>query len=133
MTDTLYLTADDVWAINDRILRAYGQTTLLLNRGSLESALLRAQNAAYYQQADVVEQAAVLIAGIAFAHAFLDGNKRTAVVAGSAFLDRNGFHVAATGDEFGRQIEAMVRHAGSQNDATKQFLEWLRSAIEPLP
>jgi len=73
------------------------------------------------------------VAGIAFAHAFLDGNKRTAAVSGSAFLDRNGFHSTAVGDEFGRQIEAMVRHAGSQDDATQQFLEWLRTATEPSP
>ncbi len=133
MTDTVYLTVDDVWAINELILRAEGQTTLLLNRGALESALLRAQNVAHYQQADVIEQAAFLMAEIAFAHAFLDGNKRTAVVAGGAFLDRNGFHITAVGDEFGRQIEAMVRHAGSQDEATQQFLIWLRNAVEPLP
>jgi len=42
MTDTLYLTAEDVWAINNLVLHAYGQTSLLLNRGALESALLRA-------------------------------------------------------------------------------------------
>jgi death-on-curing family protein len=91
----------------------------------LESALLQAQNAAHYQLANVVEQAELLIAGIAFAHVFLDGNKRTAVVAGGAFLDRNGFRITAIDDEFGRQIEALVRHAGRQADATQQFLIWL--------
>lgn len=91
----------------------------------LESALLRAQNATHYRLANVVEQAALLIAGIAFAHVFLDGNKRAAVVAGGAFLDRNGFRITAIGDEFGRQIEALVRHAGRQVDATQQFLIWL--------
>lgn len=131
MTATVYLTADDVWAINDLILRAESQSTLLLNRGALESALQRAQTVAYYQQADVVEQVAFLIAGIAFAHAFLDGNKRTAVVAGVAFLDRNSMHVTAVGDDLGRQVEAMVHHAGTQDDATHQFLDWLRTVTEP--
>jgi len=133
VTNTLYLAVEDVWAINGLLLRAEGQSTLLLNRGALESALLRAQNVAHYQQADIVEQAAFLVAGIAFAHAFLDGNKRTAAVSGSAFLDRNGFQITAVGDEFGRQIEAMVRHAGSQDDATRAFLLWLRTVTEPLP
>src|SRR5215469_13375786 len=108
MANPVYLSVDDVWAINDLILRAEGQTSLLLNRGTLESALLRAQTAAYYQQADLVEQAAVLIGGIAFAHAFLDGNKRTAAVAGVAFLDRNGLHVSTVGDQLGRHIESLV-------------------------
>jgi hypothetical protein len=48
MTNTLYLTVDDVWAINGLLLRVEGQSTLLLNRGALESALLRAQNVAHY-------------------------------------------------------------------------------------
>ena len=91
----------------------------------LESALLQAQNAAHYQLANVVEQAELLIAGIAFARVFLDGNKRTAVVAGGAFLDRNGFRITAIDDEFGRQIEALVRHVGRQADATQQSLIWL--------
>ncbi len=90
----------------------------------------RAQNAAHYQQADVIEQSAFLIAGIAFAHAFLDGSKRTAVVAGSAFLLRNGFRITTTGEEYGRQIEAMVRHAGGQDDAMQQLLQWLRTVAK---
>ncbi|HEX5440370.1 MAG TPA: Fic family protein [Ktedonobacterales bacterium] len=96
MTATVYLTIDDVWAINELILRAEGQSTLLLNRGTLESALPRAQNVAHYQQADVIEQAAFLLSGIAFAHAILDGNKRTAAVSGGAFLSsqRLSYHCA---------------------------------------
>jgi hypothetical protein len=43
MANPVYLSVDDIWAINDLILRAEGQTSLLLNRGALESALLRAQ------------------------------------------------------------------------------------------
>ncbi len=60
MADPVYLSVGDVWAIDDLILRAEGQISLLLNRGSLESALLRAQTAAYYQQADLVEQAVIV-------------------------------------------------------------------------
>jgi death-on-curing protein len=133
LADPVYLSVNDVWAINDLILRAEGQTSLLLNRGALESTLLRAQTAAYYQQADLIEQAAVLIAGIAFAHAFLDGNKRTAAVACVAFLDRNGWHVSTPGDQLGRQIESLVKHPASQDEATQQFHEWLRSVVEPVP
>jgi prophage maintenance system killer protein len=70
------------------------------------------------------------MAGIAFVHAFLDGNKRTAVVAGVAFLDRDSRHVTAVDDDLGRQAEAMVQHAGTQDEATHQFLEWLRTVTE---
>jgi death-on-curing family protein len=46
--------------------------------------------AAFYEQADLVTQAAILIAAIALSHPFLDGNKRTAVIAAATFLDLNG-------------------------------------------
>lgn len=52
----------------------------LLNEHQLESALVRPQNAAAYEDADIIRQAATLFWGITSNHAFRDGNKRTAVV-----------------------------------------------------
>lgn len=42
----------------------------LLNLGQLESALARPQNAAIYEEADIVRQAATLFWGIASSQAF---------------------------------------------------------------
>jgi len=50
----------------------------VLDRGRLESALARPQNAAAYEDADIVRQAATFFWGVAANHAFRDGNKRTA-------------------------------------------------------
>jgi len=71
----------------------------LLNLGQLESALARPQNAAAYEGADIVRQAATLFWGVAANHAFRDGNKRTAVVLLRSFLNLNGFDMTLAEDE----------------------------------
>jgi hypothetical protein len=48
--------------MNDDILRREGSQSLLRERGALESAVMRPQTAAHYEQADLVTQAALLIA-----------------------------------------------------------------------
>jgi len=71
----------------------------VLDRGRLESALARPQNAAAYEDADIVRQAATLFWGVAANHAFRDGNKRTAVVMLRSFLNLNGFDMTLSEDE----------------------------------
>lgn len=70
----------------------------LLNDDRLESALARPRNAAAYEDADIVRQAATLFWGIASNHAFQDGNKRTAVVMLRAFMNLNGYDLELSDD-----------------------------------
>ncbi len=128
-----YLTADEVRAINDLVLQAQGTRSLLFDAGALGSALMRAPNAAHYRQADVIEQAAVLVTALALAHAFLDGNKRTAAISGDTFLRLNGYFLVGAGDEFGRLIEALVIEHGRGDAAPAPLLAWLRAHAAPLP
>ena len=90
-----YLNAAELCGLHELITEAAGTEAALLDEGKLEAASLRPQNAAYYDAAGLFEQAAVLVTGIALAHTFSDGNKRLAVLAGSTFLDLNGFVVRA--------------------------------------
>lgn len=128
---TRYLVVLDVMAMNEEIMRRAGSTSVLGNEGALESALMRPQMAAHYEGADLVTQAALLISGIALAHAFLDGNKRTALAAGTTFLFLNGQQVVSQPGEFGWQIEALVHRSGSLEEAMSSFVEWLRARIQP--
>ncbi len=48
-------------------------------------------NFAQYADADLALQAAVLVHAIAEGQAFVDGNKRTALIAMDAFLEANGY------------------------------------------
>jgi death-on-curing protein len=63
-----------------------GEMHFLRGRGLLEGALARPQNAFAYGEEDVLALAVRLLAGIAQAHAFEQGNKRTAFEAMWHFL-----------------------------------------------
>ncbi len=92
---------------------------------------MRPQMAAYYEEADVVTQTALIISGIALAHAFVDGNKRTALLAGTTFLDLNGFTIQQAPGGLGRQIEGLVLHTGGVQEATERLVAWLRDHVVP--
>lgn len=123
----VYITADDVWAINARVLRDQGSATLLRDRGALESAVVRPQMLARYEDRDLIDQSATLIIGLALAHPFLDGNKRTAAIAGDVFLRLNGFGINAYGVEFGEELLAVVETIRGRSGAEAKFGVWLRA------
>lgn len=127
-----YITAFDVVAMNEFVMERMGGSSLLRDENGLESAVMRPRMVAHYEDADLVTQAAVLIVGIALTYAFVDGNKRTALLAGTTFLRLNGQKVASEPEELGRQIEAMVMRSDSLDQATARFTSWLRSHLQPL-
>ncbi len=61
--------------------------------------MARAQHAAQYADADLAEQAATLLWGIAENQPFVDGNKRIALVVTLTFLELNGWRVDLSEDE----------------------------------
>lgn len=127
---TQHLAAADVAAMNAEILQRAGEGIYhLRDEGALESAVMRPQMAEHYEGADIVAQAATLIAGITLAHAFLDGNKRTAATAGSVFLYLNGWEIDSLPPELGQQVEALVSGSGSLRNAIEAFTGWLRSRV----
>ncbi|MGH7038653.1 MAG: type II toxin-antitoxin system death-on-curing family toxin [Stellaceae bacterium] len=80
--------------INRSLVAITGERHFLRDFGLLESALARPRNAFAYGEEDIVVLAVRLLAGIAQAHAFEQGNKRTAFVAMVQFLNVNGYDLA---------------------------------------
>ena len=74
----------------------FGGLAGLRDEGSLESALGRPVNKANYGCDDIVELAAACLFGLARNHAFLDGNKRIAIVSCGVFLLRHGYSIETT-------------------------------------
>ncbi len=121
--DYVYISAEQVILINEHITQIQG---LLRDLNALESALTRPHTAAYYEQADIVIQTAVLIEGIAMNHPFVDGNKRTAMLTGLNFLESNGYRLRQRASrEIGQRIESLVVERNLE-----EFTEWLRSSIQ---
>ncbi|ODT32097.1 MAG: death-on-curing family protein [Kaistia sp. SCN 65-12] len=84
-----------VEAMHAEQLRRHGGAYGIRDENILESALARAENKAAYGEPTVHELAAAYLFGIARNHAFVDGNKRTAIVAAGAFLSINGYALTA--------------------------------------
>lgn len=118
--------------MHDELIERTGGAVGLRDEGALDSAIMRPQMAAYYEEADLVTQAVLLMAGIALAHAFVDGNKRTALASGDTFLQINDQLYEGDDIELARQIEALVMRPDSLEDATARFVAWLRPRLRPL-
>ena len=124
----LYISAMDLVNLNQQILQDEHQESSVRDAGLLEGAVMRPQMAAHYEEADLIAQAALLIEGIALTHAFVDGNKRTALAAGTIFLDLNGVYIDCAPTEFGQQILELVQRTST----LESFTAWLRERMRAI-
>ena len=88
--------------------------------------------AAYYEDADLIRQAAPIAIGISQAQAFLDGNKRTAFAAMDTLLRLNGLAFSGRPLDGALQLEAVAMRADSLDAATARFEAWLRDHVAPV-
>jgi death on curing protein len=90
MSEPFWLTRQIIVAIHDEQLTIHGGASGLRDEGMLESVLDRPKNRWLSEQADLPELAAAYAFGIARNHPFVDGNKRTSLLALYTFLGVNG-------------------------------------------
>jgi death-on-curing protein len=90
-----FLSRRAVEAMHAEQLRRHGGAQGLRDENVLESALARPENKAAYGEPTVHDLAAAYLFGLARNHAFVDGNKRTAIVAAGTFLALNGYALTA--------------------------------------
>jgi death-on-curing protein len=123
-----YLDLEDIVAIHHETMRRLGDTPQPLTRqGECLGALNRPRSAAHYENADIITQAARLTVGLAKAHPFVDGNKRTALRCLEIFLSLNGLKIQGDMLEVARLLEQI---AGEDTDAGDARLEaWLREHV----
>jgi death on curing protein len=132
MEEIRYLSLADVLALHQAMMEKFGVGPApLREEGLLESAIMRPRMAAYYDEADIVRQAALLAVGVSQAQAFLDGNKRTAFAACDVFLRLNGIVIVGDPIELALQLEAVAERSDDLEAATNRFDVWLRVHIRP--
>lgn len=109
-------------AIHDMQLAEHGGGAGLRDGNLLESALAKPENLAAYGNPDVAALAAAYGYGISRNHAFIDGNKRTALVAAELFLQLNGWRLVV--DDADCVLTMLLVATG---DITEDaFADWLR-------
>lgn len=121
-----WLSLQTILAIHKMQIAEHGGTDGVRDIGLVESALARPINIFSYEgDADIARLAASLGYGIAKNHAFLDGNKRTALVATRTFLLLNGFSVNASQQE--KYVTFLALAEGSVSE--DQLAAWLRERL----
>ena len=127
MAEIVWLLEETVIAIHHRQISEHGGGEGLRDQGLLASALARPQSLLAYAQPepDLAALAAAYAYGIALDHPFVDGNKRTALVAARTFLLLNGVNLEASQDE---KYLTFLRLA--QGTLTEEKLaDWIRKRI----
>jgi death on curing protein len=125
MSDIKWLPKEAVLAMHARQLAEHGGGTGVRDIGLLDSALQRPQNKSAYGTPDIADLAAAYAYGIARNHPFVDGNKRTALVASRTFLLINGYQITATKED---RLNTFLSLADGSLSETNLTL-WFRNCL----
>ena len=124
---TLYIDYLEAVTLHFGIMFEAGETRIGIAEPNLiESALARPKHAAFYENADVIRQAATLCFDLIKNHPWHGGNKRTATALTDSFLHRNGFDLKAS------LVEIIELSLNVESDVWKvdEIENWLRSKIK---
>jgi death-on-curing protein len=119
MSEPFWLTRQIIVAIHDEQLAIHGGAGGLRDEGMLESALDRPRNKWSYEGAELAELAAAYAHGIARNHPFVDGNKRTSLLALYTFLGVNGIDFIVPEAEAAAMILSLAAGEVSEQNLTR--------------
>lgn len=122
MSEPDWLTVTMIVAIHDEQLSIHGGLAGMRDAALLESALDRPRNKWAYEQAELPALAAAYGYGIAKNHPFVDGNKRTSLLAIYTFLGINGVDFIVPEADAAAMIFALA--AGEVSE--ESLARWIR-------
>lgn len=93
--DVYYLTLEQILVIHEDQIDRYGGSHGLRDLSLLESAIFRPQTTFSGEELykSIFDKAAAMLHSLILNHPFIDGNKRTAVVATIVFLFKNNYEI----------------------------------------
>ena len=122
--DIRWLSRRMVEAFHSESLARFGGATGTRDEGLLESALARPANQqAYNADASVFDFAALYTVRIIKNHPFVDGNKRTGLLAGRVFLALNGYRFEPDEVETVHMILAVADGSADETVLAKWFAD----------
>lgn len=124
MSEPIWVPNQAVYIIHDRQIARHGGASGLRDEGLLQGALQRPINKWQYENSGTFGCAAAYAFGVAKAHAFVDGNKRTAFVTSVTFLRLNGWHFVTKPAEGVTFMEDLASAAVSE----ESFRNWLEQS-----
>lgn len=122
MTEPKWVLVEVVQAIHNMVLAEHGGGEGVRDSALLDSAISRAkQKYRYDRRATLFEMAAAYSFGIAKNHPFVDGNKRTAFMTGTIFLEINGYKLVALEAETTSIFEGLAGSKISEPELSTWF------------
>lgn len=127
MAEIVWLLEETIIAIHHRQIAEHGGGPGVRDEGLLASALSRPQHPLTYVQPlpDLAALATAYAYGISSNHPFVDGNKRTSLVAARTFLILNGVNLEATQDD---KLFTFL-HLADGSLTEEDLAEWIRKRI----
>lgn len=127
---TRYGTLAEAVFLRIRLMRLFGERRFgVFDRTLIESALARPRQAAAFESADLIRQAATLCFDLIKSHPWAGGNKRTATAVTDDFLFRNGCGVTAATAE---TVEMVLAVEGDRW-GVGEIESWLRERSKLIP
>ena len=124
------LSAEQVLFIHARVIEETGGTHGVRDLNMLLSALGRP--VATFDDEDLIpdifSKAAALLDALIRNHPFLDGNKRTGIVAASLFLQQNGYRLTVKNEE----LVSIGLGVAQSKLSLDELTSWLKSNTQPL-
>ena len=121
----IFLRKQEVLTIHKQLIKEFGGAHGLRDEGALDSALVAAENRAYYEKADLATCAATYAYHLTQAHAFIDGNKRIAAAGSEVFLELNEAHLTATNDQVVDLFLSIAAGEVSRDEVERFFSAWV--------
>jgi death-on-curing protein len=124
------LSAEQILFIHARVVEETGGTHGVRDLNMLLSALGRPS--ATFDEEDLIPgiftKAAALLDALIRNHPFIDGNKRTGIVAASLFLHQNGYRLIAKNEE----LVSIGLGVAQSKFNLNELARWLKTNILPL-
>jgi death-on-curing protein len=126
-----YLTREEVETINKFLALKYGFKHVVIKPGVLDLCIESPKRVVFGQEIhpNKIEKAAALMREINKLHPFLGGNKRTAYVAATTFLELNGYRLSAENEII---VDVSVKTASCSLD-TPEIFNWMQESCKKVP
>lgn len=128
MTEPVWLEKAECLAFHAGLVARFGGPNGLRDEGLLESALDRPRQLLNYGTPDIFDMGASYAHGIVKNHPFIDGNKRSGLMAAALLLESNGWMFQSSEEEAVLQTLAL---AAGEIDAG-DYSAWLRRSCSRL-
>lgn len=127
MIEPMWITKEECLAFHNELLSWFGGLEGIRDEGMLDSALNRPRQLYHYEKPSYFQMAAAYASGLVKNHPFLDGNKRSGLMAAALFLETNGYSFQAPEEE----AVIMTRDLAAGEVEEAAYAAWLeKSSVE---